>query len=188
MVNGFKQFSNWCYRVVSTPVIAGSIAVFMLFMLLVLPKMAGRLSEMTGVAQSPDTSFIYSTADLYAMAEAYGPEGRAYYIYQRFTFDLIWPLVYLLFFLALITLLYRHLPSTSSWRLVILLPFAGVLFDLLENSGAAYVMYIYPQTAPLIAPLVPLFTFFKWLFIGLSSMAILAGVVNLLLKKISTKS
>ena len=188
MVNGFKQYSNWCYRVVSTPVIAGSIAVFILFMLLVLPKMAGRLSEMTGVTQSPDTSFIYSATDLYAMAEAYGAEGRAYYIYQRFTFDLIWPLVYLLFFLALITLLYRQLPSTSSLRLVNLLPFAGVLFDLLENSGAAYVMYRYPEPVPFLAALVPVFTIFKWLFIGLSSLAILAGVVILLLKRISTTS
>jgi len=157
-------------------------------MLFVLPKMAGRLSEITGVNQSPDTSFIYSAADLYAMAEAYGPEGRAYYIYQRFTFDLFWPLVYLLFFLALITLLYRQLPSTSSLRIVNLLPFAGVLFDLLENSGAAYVMYRYPEQVPFLAALVPVFTFFKWLFIGLSSLAILAGVVILLLKRISTTS
>jgi hypothetical protein len=184
MVNGLKRFSSWCYRVISTPVIAGSLALFILFMLLVLPKMAGRLSEMTGVDRSPDTSFIYSAADLYAMAEAYGAEGRAYYIYQRFTFDLIWPLVYLLFFVALITLLNRHLPSTSSLRLVNLLPFAGVLFDLLENSGAAYLMYRYPEPVPFLAPLVPVFTFFKWLMIGLSSLAIVAGLIIILLKRL----
>lgn len=188
MVNGLKRFSGWCYRVVSTPVIAGSLAVFILFMLFVLPKMAGRLSEMTGVSVSPDTSFIYSAADLYAMAEAYGAEGRAYYIYQRFTFDLIWPLAYLLFFLALITLLYRHLPAASSLRRVNLLPFAGVLFDLLENSGAAYLMYRYPEPVPFLAALVPVFTFLKWLMIGLSSLAILIGIVNLLVKRISTAS
>jgi hypothetical protein len=188
MVNGLKRFSNWCYRVVSTPVIAGSLAVFTLFMLFVLPKMAGRLSEMTGVDLSPDTSFIYSAADLYAMAEAYGAEGRAYYIYQRFTFDLIWPLAYLLFFLALITLLYRHLPPTSNLRLVNLLPFAGVLFDLLENSGAAYLMYRYPDPVPFLAALVPVFTFLKWFMIGLSSLVILIGIVSLLVKRIGTAS
>jgi len=31
MANGLKRLSNWCYRVVSTPVIAGSLAVFILF-------------------------------------------------------------------------------------------------------------------------------------------------------------
>jgi hypothetical protein len=184
MVNGLKRFSAWCYRVVSTPVIAGSLALFILFMLFVLPKMAGRLSEMTGFDRSPDTSFIYSAADLYAMAEAYGAEGRAYYIYQRFTFDLIWPLVYLLFFLALITLLYRRLPPTSNLRLVNLLPFAGVLFDLLENSGAAYLMYRYPEPVPFLAPLVPVFTFLKWLMIGLSSLAIVVGLIILLFKQL----
>ncbi len=188
MITLLTRVSKWCYRVASTPAISGSIAIFILFMLLVLPKMAGRLSEMTGVDRSPDTSFIYSAADLYAMAEAYGAEGRAYYIYQRFTFDLIWPLVYLLFFVALITLLYRHFPPTNSVRLVNLLPFAGVLFDLLENSGAAYVMYRYPEPAPFLAALVPIFTFLKWLMIGLSSLAILVGLIIILVKRLKIKS
>ncbi len=175
MAGIIKQFSNWCYRVVNMRVIVGSIALFAIFIILVLPDMAGRLSDITGVSRSPDVSFVYSAADFYAMAEAYGVEGREYYISQRFTFDLVWPLIYMFFFLALLTLFYRQLPAASSLRQANLLPFAGVFFDLLENSGAAYLMYRYPVPIPYLAAMVPVFTFLKWLFIGLSSIAILAG-------------
>jgi len=57
--------------------------------------MAGGLAELTGTDVSPDTSVFYSAGELYGMAESYGEEGRAYYIYSRFTFDLIWPAAYL---------------------------------------------------------------------------------------------
>lgn len=179
------KFSKWCYEIAGLPVIAASVAIFMVFVVLVLPNMAGRLSSITGVDRSPDTSFIYSSSDLYAMAEAYGAEGRAYYIYQRFTFDLIWPLVYLLFFAALITLLFRRFPVGNSLRLMNLLPFAAVLFDLLENTGAAIVMYRYPLPTLLLANLVPLFTFLKWFFIALSVLAIVIGLVSLIQKRMS---
>jgi hypothetical protein len=174
------RFSDWLYRVVKLPIFSASMLVFILFMTLVLPNMAGRLTEMTGIGVSPDTSFIYSAADLYAMAEAYGAEGRAYYIYQRFTFDLIWPIVYLLFFAALITFLYRRLPQQNSWRLVNLLPFAAVIFDLLENSSAAYIMSRYPLPTLVIASLTPLFTLLKWIMIILCAVAVIAGLVMMI--------
>ncbi|HSW34986.1 MAG TPA: hypothetical protein VLH18_00080 [Candidatus Limnocylindrales bacterium] len=173
---GLIRLSEWLYRGVSTPVTVTAVIIFTLFILLVLPNMVGRLAEVAGVGVSPDTSFIYSAADLYAMTEAYGEVGRTYYIYQRFTLDLIWPLVYLFFFAALITFLYRRLPQQSWWRLLNLLPFAGVLFDLLENSAASMVMYRYPLPTPVIVQLTPIFTLAKWVTISLNFGAVLAGI------------
>ena len=43
---------------------------------------------------TPDLSLYYSPNELYRMADAYGVSGRAEYIRVRFTFDLIWPLIY----------------------------------------------------------------------------------------------
>jgi hypothetical protein len=176
-INVWRRFSGWLYQIISLPLFSVAMVIFFLFVGLVLPKMAGRLSMITGIDRSPDTSLFYRAGDLYAMAEAYGAEGRAYYIYQRFTFDLIWPLVYLLFFVALITYLLRALPGSNRGRLFNLLPFAAVIFDLLENSGAAFLMYRYPLPVPVVAFLVPLFTFCKWLFIGLSCLAVLVGII-----------
>ena len=138
--------------------------------------MAGRLADLTGAAVSPDTSFIYSAGDLYTMAEAYGEIGRSYYVYQRFTFDLAWPAVYLLFYVTVITSLFQGLPGGHLLRLVNLLPFGGALFDLLENSSAALVMYRYPRLSPVAANLAPLFTAAKWILIGASSAAVIVGI------------
>ncbi len=166
-----------------------AVAVFALFMVIVLPNMAGRLTALTGVNVSPDTSLVYAASDLYAMAEAYGSAGRAYYIYSRFTFDLAWPAVYLFFLAALITRLFRFLDPHDPRRLVNLLPFIAVIFDLLENSAASLVMFRYPLASPLAASLAPVFTFIKWVFIGLSFVALVIGLFLFLynyLKKLKT--
>jgi hypothetical protein len=170
------NLSAFCYRVVTLPLLCFSLITFILFLVLVLPSMAGRLADLTGAAVSPDTSFAYSAGDLYAMAEAYGETGRSYYIYQRFTFDLAWPAVYLFFYVTVITYLFRALPKGHLMRLFNLLPFGGVLFDLLENSSAALVMYRYPRLSPVAANMAPLFTAAKWVFILASSIAIIVGI------------
>lgn len=172
----FRSLSARCYRAVTTTLLLVTVAVFALFMVMVLPNMAGRLIDITGVSVSPDTSLIYSAKDLYAMAEAYGSTGRAYYIYSRFTFDLAWPAVYLLFLVSLITRLFHFLNPNDPRRLVNLLPFIAIIFDLLENSAASLVMFRYPLASPLAASLAPVFTFLKWVFIGLSFIVLLIGL------------
>lgn len=171
------RLSSWCYQVVNRTVFIAAIVIFIFFMAVVLPHMAGQLTALTGVDSSPDTSFIYSAEDLYAMAEAYGAEGRAYYILSRFTFDLVWPAAYLFFLVATITTLFRFLPENSPWRLVNLLPFAAVLLDLLENSAASLVMFRYPEPTALIAQIAPLFTFLKWLFVAVSFLVLILGLI-----------
>jgi len=186
-MNFLKKLSAWCYRVTGPFVLTVSVFVFALFMALVLPAMAGVLTEVTGVEKSPDTSLVYSAADLYAMAEAYGAEGRAYYIYTRFTFDIAWPLAYLFFLAASLSYLYRPLVNKKqTWSPVNLLPFAAAFFDFLENSGASLVMYRYPAPTPFIARLTPVFTFLKWLFIGASFAALVLGVAGMIRKKFKT--
>lgn len=177
------EISEWCYRVIKLPVLIAAVLIFILFMVLVLPVMAGQLEGITGVSVSPDTSFYYSAEDLYIMAELYGEEGRAYYIYSRFTFDIVWPAVYLAFLVTSITFIFRYLPPGNPYRLVNLLPFLGAFFDLLENSAASLVMYRYPLSTPVIASIAPLFTTLKWVFIFLSFTALAAGLLILIRRR-----
>ena len=171
------KLSTWFYRISGLPLLLIAVLIFIFFMVVVLPEMAGQLGDITGVDVSPDTSFIYSSADLYEMAEAYGEEGRAYYIYSRFTFDVAWPLAYMLFLVVTISYLYRDHSTGSGWRLVNLLPLAGGLFDFLENSAASLVMYRYPLETPVVATLAPVFTFVKWILIVLSFAALIIGLL-----------
>jgi hypothetical protein len=176
-----ENLSLWCYKVIDTRVMLAGVLIFVLFMIFVLPRVSAG-SEAAGLEESPDTSFLYTSRDLYRMAENYGEEGRAYYIRTRFTFDVIWPLVYLLFLAGTLTAVLRSFPSPLGQKANVL-PFFGVFFDFLENSGAALVMYRYPQSTPVIAEITPVFTFLKWFFLGASFLVLVLALLPLVIRR-----
>jgi hypothetical protein len=153
-----------------------AVLIFGGFMAFILPSQAEQARVYSGDFGSPDQTFFYGAEDLYAMAEGYGPDGRAAYIRARFTFDLVFPFVYGFFFVALIGWgLSKATQAGSSWRLLILVPVMGMAFDFLENISAAALMARYPEQAPLAAALAPVFSAVKWVFVG-GSFPVLAGV------------
>lgn len=157
-----KRLSTWLNLKSTGWVTLVALIVFILFMVFFLP------GQSSG-GETPDTSLFYTTADLYRMAEQYGPAGRAEYIRVRFTFDLIWPLVYAAFLITSISWLARRVyPLASVWQLTNLAPLVGMLLDYLENISTALVMARYPAVTTLLAQLAPYFSILKWLFVGLS--------------------
>jgi len=163
----FKTFSGWLYRVSTGWVALGALVIFLIFSALVLPAQSTQAEASGGGAGSPDMSFFYSRDDLYRMAAAYGERGRAVYVRARFTFDLIWPLVYTLFLATALSWLFkRAFPAGSTWRLANLAPVLGALLDYLENVSASLVMLRYPNPTPVVDVLVPIFTLVKWIFVG----------------------
>jgi hypothetical protein len=123
-------------------------------------------------------SFLYSRDDLYDTAEAYGEEGRRAYVRSRFTFDVIWPLVYTLFLSTAISWVYtRVLAPRSRWQLANLAPILGAISDYLENLSTSVVMLRYPDQTAVIDALAPVFTAVKWVLIGGSFALLLAGAV-----------
>ncbi|MEJ2707597.1 MAG: hypothetical protein P8074_08290 [Anaerolineales bacterium] len=150
--------------------------IFVLFTALVLPAQAAEADANSGGAGSPDTSFFYSAADLYQYAETYGESGRQAYVRARFTFDLVWPLVYTFFLLTSISWTFRWaFPAQSLWQRANLAPLLGLLFDYLENISTSLVMLRYPQTTPILDVLAPVFTGLKWLFVIGSFVLLLVG-------------
>lgn len=172
-----SQISSFLYRLSRGPVALVALIGFLLFGGLVLPAQAQRAETYSNGADSPDSSFIYSTADLYAMAKAYGETGRAEYIRARFTFDLIFPLVYLFFLATSISWVFaRAVPDIANrWRLLNLFPVFGVLFDYLENISTSLVMASYPSQS-FAGFLAPVFTSVKWFFVNGSFVVLAAGV------------
>ncbi|WP_366291655.1 hypothetical protein [Paenibacillus sp. AN1007] len=138
------RLSSGIYRKVNWIWVVAAAALFACFIAFILPWQAEKSKEAAGSGESPDSSFAYSADDLYRMAENYGEDGRSAYIQARFTFDMIWPLVYLFLLVVLISVLYRVLPAASRWRWLNLLPFLGWGLDILENLGASLVMSRYP--------------------------------------------
>jgi hypothetical protein len=144
-----------------------ALIIFILFTALVLPGQAEKGGQDTGEVGSPDLSFFYSPDQLYAMAESYGVDGRQAYIRARFTFDLVWPLVYTFFLVTTISWLNGKVsPSSRLLQLSNLAPVLGAIFDYLENLSTSLVMVRYPDKTPVVDVLAPLFTMVKWSFVA----------------------
>ena len=173
-----ERISDWLHRVSNGYVALAALAIFVLFTLLVLPGQAASGDADTEDVGSPDLSLLYSPADLYRMAEAYGEQGRQAYVRARFTFDVVWPLVYTFFLTTAISWLYgRGFPPGSTWRLANLAPVLGALLDYLENLSTSLVMARYPARTPGVDWLAPVFTLSKWVFVFASFTLLLLGVV-----------
>jgi hypothetical protein len=143
-----------------------SLIIFMSFIIFVLPQESAK-SESFGLTESIDTSFLYSADDLYRIAESYGEQGRAFYIRQRFTFDLIWPIAYTQFIIITSAYFYKKtkLLKASSVLYVGLIA-AG--FDYLENIMTSTVLFRFPQTTPIIADMAGIVTLLKWSTLSLA--------------------
>ena len=167
-----KNISKWLNNISKTWVMILTLALMVLFMVTVLPKQAASAEQNAGGSISPDTSFFYAPGDLLQAAEEYGARGRLAYIQARWTFDLVFPLVYIVFLAAGISWFYQNLENPPEWiGFTNLLPLAAGLFDYLENSGASLVMGLYPTQVSGLALLTAIFSGVKWLLIAGSFLA-----------------
>jgi hypothetical protein len=172
-----KKVSGWIYTISNGWVALSTLLIFLLFTALVLPRQSSQVKMETNAAGSPDMSFFYSANDLYRMAEAYGDTGRDAYIRARFTFDLIWPLVYTLFLTTEISWVYRKaFEPDSLWQRMNLVPVMAALFDYLENISTSLVMMQFPTRMPLVAMLASVFTLGKWLLVVGSFVLLMIGI------------
>lgn len=161
------KISNWLYQISTGRVALVSLAIFLIFSALVLPGQSAAAEVYAGAKGSPDLSLFYSPTDLLVMAESYGATGRQAYVRARFTFDLIFPLIYTFFLAACISwLLKRMIPEGSFWRHLNVLPLVAMLLDFIENIAAAYVIGRYPAPSLLAATIAPPATILKWLLVG----------------------
>ena len=173
-----KRFSIWIYRVSTGRVAISCFVLFLLFSLLVLPGQTQGANAYSEGVGSPDLSFFYTAQNLYDMAEAYGEAGRQSYIQARFTFDLIWPIMYALFLTTSISWLFIRGISPYSWfRITNIVPILGMVFDYLENISTSIVMGRYPNQTAGLDSLASIFTLLKWVFIAGSLVLLVSGAV-----------
>lgn len=167
------RLSNWLIRVSKGWVALAALALFVLFIAFVLPVQTKQMD-----ADTPDLSLVYAPADLYRMADSYGADGRQEYIRIRFSFDVIWPLVYTFFLLTATGWAFgKAFAPVSRWRLAVLVPLAGIALDFLENLSTSLVMFRYPNHTQVVDALAPVFTFSKWLTLGAGFVLLLVGMI-----------
>lgn len=155
---------NWWVVIIST-------LVFALFIAIVLPRVSAYTEEAVGGLGSPDTSFFYSGSALFDFAESYGQQGRRTYIFLRWTFDVVWPLVYMMFLLSLTVQLVKGLRVKWVHHLY-WLPIIATAFDYLENSLATLVMLLFSTRWLWLGTLTSIASTLKWATLSLAFVAV----------------
>lgn len=137
------------------------------FMLIILPLGEALMKSDSGGPGSLDPLLFYTPAAAHQRLAAYGEYGRVFYRNMELTVDLIYPIIYALFFILLISwLLQRGFASHSRIQRWNVLPLGAWLFDLLENLGIVAMLTAFPAIPAALAWLTAGFTFIKWLFAG----------------------
>lgn len=153
---------------------------FLLFIIIVLPRAASNLEDVVGAVDSPDTAFVYTKDELYEMADSFGEDGRSFYIKQRFTFDLVFPLVYGAFMIAYAS---YGVINIDLKRLFLYIPILAVGFDLLENIFASLVFHYYPREI-IIGYFTPYVSLFKWIFVIIGMGIPVIVLIQIIRKKV----
>lgn len=182
------RLSKWIQKVSTGWVAIVGLLVFLIFTATVLPAQSEKAAESANGADSPDGSFFYTSAELYESAKIFGESGRTAYIRSRWTFDVVWPLVYTIFLVTCIGWVFKNAFSKESkLQLANLIPVVGMAFDFLENISTTIVMARFPVNAPIAVHLAPIFTPIKWVFVNGSFVVLLIGLVFLIRKRIQQK-
>ena len=144
--------------------------VFFFFMVVVLPSVSMQ-AVLMGLTPSIDTNFSFNPNGIYNILQGYGENGRQFYLFQRWTFDFVWPMVY--GFPIYLTL--RLWLGKVNSRLVIFLvylPLMAMMLDYAENITFSIIILLYPNEWIILAYLGVGLSFLKWIALGVSLMAV----------------
>ncbi len=126
-----------------------------------------------------DLMFFYTPAQAFAMLDKYGPAGRELYMKVELTADIIYPIIYTLFFGLLISWLFQRAFRPDSkmqkWNAA---PVGAWFFDLLENIGIVTMLSLYPSQPVFLAWLTMLVGLLKWAMAFLSIGLVLVGLIR----------
>ena len=121
-----RKLSRSFISISSNNITLTALVIFLIFSTAVLPKQSAAVDIYSGNTGSPDLSLFYTSRNLYQMAEQYGSAGRGAYVHARFSFDLIFPLIFTFFLVTSISwILGVNTPKTSPWRILNLTPLLG---------------------------------------------------------------
>ena len=169
------------------PYIAVFLVLFLLLNAGLFAQMSERIMEASGGVDAIDLLTSYTPDEVFPMVEAYGDLRTEIAIFQL-TADVVYPIVYSMFFSLLITLIFKHaFPATSRLQALNLVPFAMAIIDLLENIGIVIMLLSYPVQPVAIALASSVFTTTKWLLFVISLLSVVIGTLVFLYRRVANK-
>lgn len=157
-----KRTNRW-----SLSIMGGLLFVFMFFLV---PSVYGRLSNGISPCRALDTYLYYTPDQALEVLRCFGP-SRGTYLIVELSLDLIYPVVYTIFFIMVLTALLKDIkimPGSTNVQgihLLPLLPILAWLFDLLENLGISGMITLFPDFPQWLAMVASGCTLLKWVFV-----------------------
>jgi hypothetical protein len=151
-----------------------------LMMFYVMPVAAGIMALAANNSVMPlDLMFFYTPQQAFEMMDRYGEAGRSVYLRIELTADIIYPIIYTLFYGLLLSWLFqRAFRSDSQMQKWNVMPVGAWLFDMLENVGIVSMLIMYPSQPEIMAWLTMLFGAIKWGFFVFTVGLVLVGLVK----------
>ena len=151
-----------------------------LMMFYIMPLAAGIMAFAANNSVMPlDLMFFYTPQQAFEMMDRYGEAGRSVYWKIELTADIIYPIIYTLFYGLLLSWLFQRAFKADSimqkWNVM---PFGAWIFDMLENVGIVSMLMMYPSQPEIMAWLTMLFGSMKWGFFVITIGLVLVGLVK----------
>jgi hypothetical protein len=156
-----------------------------LMMFYIMPVAAGIMALAANNSVMPlDLMFFYTPAQAFEMMDRYGEAGRSVYLRIELTADIIYPIIYTLFYGLLLSWLFqRAFKADSQMQKWNAMPVGAWLFDMLENVGIVSMLMTYPSQSEIMAWLSMLFGSVKWAFFAITIVFMLVGLVRAALNR-----
>ena len=126
-----------------------------------------------------DLMFFYTPEQAFEMMDRYGQAGRSVYFKIELTADIIYPIIYTLFYGLLLSWLFQRAFKPDSkmqeWNVM---PVGAWFFDMLENVGIVFMLMMYPSKPEVLAWFTMIFGSLKWGFFVVTVVLVLIGLVR----------
>ena len=128
-----------------------------------------------------DLKFTHSPEVTYKTFNAMSSEQRKGYMIGELTTDIIYPIIYTLFLSFSLLLLF------NGSRIIPIIPHGALIADVFENLSIFPLLKMYPKEIDWLAWVSSIFTTIKWLFVFISLLLLIAGLLRKFILLISSK-
>ncbi|RYU95206.1 hypothetical protein [Emticicia agri] len=153
----------------------------------ILPYMQGKFDP-TGIVGVLDLMFGFTPDEAYDKLNAYGEEGRKYYLFAEAVIDIIYPIIYTITNVLLLSYVFKKgfAPNSFIHQLNIF-PILATIGDFAENAGIIAMLNAFPERADAAASFASNAGMFKWIAFGMSIALFLIGVIAWIVKVVKKK-
>jgi len=117
-----------------------------------------------------DLRFTHSPKVTYKNFDAMSEDQQKRYMIGELTTDIIYPIIYTLFFSFSLLLLFK------GNQIIPFVPYGAFIMDVFENLSLFTLLKLYPQHINWLAWVSSIFSTLKWLFVMLSFLLIILGL------------